>query len=386
VIWSASPFAVIRSILGAEVTILDLTPGPEGTHRYVLMQFPWLDERVLVVSRTSLPFNVVPLHRGGSSLFHPATRSNPDLAAWVLQMIVGLGSGARRSFGQRMRGALWPGSDPPRVARQPNVDVFIGYRGADAAAAKRLHDELTAGVHHGGRPQRVRWFEPGQLARSGVVMPQLLRWTVLGTINDIISSSREMWIVDSPDYLGSWWTQGELLCRSFFDRQVRIPPAGHVRLRRLNPKKWRIGPGPKAYQPVINAAQAQRLSHLFFDDHPLWIPDLARILPARLPTGAEDEFAREFAAVPLLQCPRCSLGTPDRIDPDAFLHNRNPRLHPVHPDDLAAAMGHGRLPCPGQCGLSFVITPLPPAYLYYISPVGPNRTHLEPIPTYEARA
>ena len=126
VIWSASPFAVIRSILGAEVTILDLTPGPEGTHRYVLMQFPWLDERVLVVSRTSLPFNVVPLHGGGSSLFHPATRSNPDLAAWVLQMIVGLGSGARRSFGQRMRGALWPGSDPPRVARQPNVDVFIG--------------------------------------------------------------------------------------------------------------------------------------------------------------------------------------------------------------------------------------------------------------------
>ena len=95
-----------------------------------------------------------------------------------------------------MRAAL--ASEPVHSALPvDHFDVFVGYRGADADAARRLHDELAAGVHHDGRPQRVRWFEPGRLVRSTVVMPQLLRWTVLGTITTMLGSSREMWVVDS---------------------------------------------------------------------------------------------------------------------------------------------------------------------------------------------
>jgi hypothetical protein len=309
------------------------------------MSYPWKQDHVLVVSRTYLPVNVAPRRLGGAAIY-PGSMTDESIAAWVGRQLTGPGAVRKSPVLRRMRGALIGGTGNPENSSRlwEDTEVFISYRSADAAAARRLAAELSAGRHHGGRPMRTVLLEPGQLAHPEEVLSPLLRWNTLAVISDIVMACREIWVVANPDYLASWWTQGELICRLYA--------------------------GSKALLQVCSPGNGR-------------IPTVPEGLTATL----SDVLSEDFWNVPLLQCPRCSLAgrVPDRLDIGSFLLNTSPRLYPVPPASLEEhARDGGELHCPNGCGMLFTISPLPPRYLWYALPAGPHSSFLESLPAYKA--
>lgn len=197
---STQPFAVAKSVLTADAVVLDLTPD-SAARRYTAMAYPWRQDHVLAVSRSYLPLNVSPVRQGGAALY-PGSMGSGDIATWVAAQVRELAARGKRSLFQRMLGAAGvpaaSGSEPP--------DIFVSYRGTDIRAAQELRAALESGEYHDGHRQRVRMFDAGQLAHPQAVLPALIRWNVLAIISDVVKAAREAWIVDTPSYLGSWFT------------------------------------------------------------------------------------------------------------------------------------------------------------------------------------
>jgi hypothetical protein len=154
VVRSTQPLAVISSVAGADVVILDLTPAEDGRHRYTAMSYPWQQDHVLAVSRRYLPVNVAPRRRGGAAA-HPGRLTNQQIASWVRGQLTGPRAVRRRSMVSRAFGALLGGAGSDAAAEAwAGTDIFISYRSAEVEAAYRLRDELAAGRWHDGEPQR----------------------------------------------------------------------------------------------------------------------------------------------------------------------------------------------------------------------------------------
>ena len=111
--------------------------------------------------------------------------TDESIAAWVGRQLTGPGAVRKSPALRRMRGALIGGTGNPENSSRlwEDTEVFISYRSADAAAARRLAAELSAGRHHGGRPMRTVLLEPGQLAHPEEVLSPLLRWNTLAVIS-----------------------------------------------------------------------------------------------------------------------------------------------------------------------------------------------------------
>ncbi|MEO1065099.1 MAG: hypothetical protein AAFZ07_27095 [Actinomycetota bacterium] len=367
------PFSIVRSVAAADAVVLDLTPAEEGVHRYTTMAYPWRNDHVLAVSRTYLPINVWPRRRGGAAV-SPGSRSVAELTDWIVGQVGSLG---RHSRWRRALGAVAPGAvgGPTSTA-----DAFISYRRQQFAIAAELRDELGRGEHHGGRPQRVQLLEPGGLTSGSAILPPMLRWNLVSIISDLINEATEFWVVGPVDhYLGSWWTQAELLCRPYWrDRAV---------LRVLDPVTGEISHGHELLPAVaLGQAERKRLARLFTNSHPdMMAPErLDRMRQLRTGRGgfADDPvFDEEAWTVPLLECSACSGTVEPHVDVAAFVANEHPRLHPVEPHDLERHAAAGSiLACPDGCGNGYRITPLPPAYLWHAK--GPKA--LEPITVFAA--
>jgi hypothetical protein len=203
-------------------------------------------------------------------------------------------------------------------------------------------------------------------------------------ISDIVIACSEVWVVASRDYLASWWTQGELVCRLYAQ--------GRALLRVYSPTARKVAETPASFQAALSEAQEKRLARLFANSHPsLMAPEsmeaMRLLRPTRLPMPNDDVFSESFWNVPLLQCVQCSLagGVPDHLDVGSFLRNSSPRLYPVPPDELAECAGTGRdLLCPNGCGTRYTVRSLAPRYLWYPLPVGPHKAYLESVPAFQA--
>ncbi|MEV4805544.1 hypothetical protein AB0K18_36575 [Nonomuraea sp. NPDC049421] len=376
---STQPFAVATSMVAADAVVLDLTPD-SAAHRYTAMAYPWRQDKVLAVSRSYLPLNVSPARPGGAALY-PGRRSAEEIATWVAAQVRELAGRGRPSFLQRVRGAAGMRAG----ARAEPADVFISYRGLDDKAAQALRAALEKGDHHGGRGQRVKMFDAGQLAHPEAVLPALIRWNVLAVISDVVKDARETWIVDTPHYLQSWFTQGELVCLPYFGRPGTLVA--------YDPASGSAGPAPEKYVAALDTTARDRLARYFANSHPdLMAPEstaaLRELRPTRLPLARDEVFADAFWTVPLLQCTRCSIREPDRPDIDVagFLINADPRLYPVALDTLAAcASEQTPLRCtnPDGCPQRFTVRALPPYYLWYALPVA-DGSFLGTIPAYAA--
>lgn len=379
VVTSTQPFAVARSVLAADAVVLDLTPD-SAAPRYTAMAYPWRQDHVLAVSRSYLPLNVSPVRQGGAALY-PGGMGSGAIAAWVAAQVGELAVRGKRPLLRRVLGA----AGVPAVSDPQPPDVFVSYRGTDIAAARRLRAALESGEYHDGRHRRVRMFDAGQLAHPQAVLPALIRWNVLAIISDVVKAAGETWIVDTPSYLGSWFTQGELVCVPYF--------GGRTRLMAFDPATGRATPAPEKYLAELDEPHRRRLARYFTNSHPdLMAPEsttaLRRLRPTRLPLARDDVFADEFWTVPLLQCPRCSTPEPRpaAIDVPGFLTNANPRLYAVGLDTLAAcASGHTTLRCPNPdgCPQRFTVRELPPYYLWFALPVAEG-AFLGTIPAYAA--
>ncbi|WP_169983022.1 hypothetical protein [Microbispora sp. H10836] len=379
VVPSTQPFALAKSVLTADAVVLDLTPHSPA-HRYTAMAYPWRHDRVLAVSRSYFPLNVSPARTGGGALY-PDRLGADDIAAWVATQVRELAAQGKPSLLQRARGAV----GMPKGGSSQRPDIFISYRGTDVRAAQALRTALENGEHHDGRRQVVRMFDAGQLAHPDAVLPALIRWNVLAIISDVVAAARETWIVDTPRYLGSWFTQGELICLPYFGKSDRLVA--------FDPSTGRVTPGPEKYVAELDDAAERRLARYFTNSHPnLMAPESTTVLralrPTRLALARDEVFADEFWTVPLLQCPHCSTPQPRpaAIDVSGFLTNANPRLYPVDPDVLATcASGRTMLRCtnPDGCPQRFTVRELPPYYLWYGLPVA-DGSFLGTIPAYAA--
>ncbi|MEV4566305.1 hypothetical protein AB0K12_21285 [Nonomuraea sp. NPDC049419] len=376
---STQPFALAASMVAADAVVLDLTPG-SAAHRYTAMAYPWRQDKVLAVSRSYLPLNIEPVRPGGTAPY-PGRLDPEEIAVWVAAQVRELAGRRRPSFLQRVRGLVGMTAG----THTESADVFISYRGTDAEAAQALRAALEKGDHHGGRRQRVKMFDAGQLAHPEAVLPVLIRWKVLALISDVLKHARETWIVDTPRFLQSWFTQGELVCLAYF--------AWPGTLMAYDPARGSAGPAPEKYMATLDATGRKRLARYFVNSHPdLMAAEsmaaLRKLRPTRLPLTRDEAFDDEFWTLPLLQCTRCSIREPDRpgIDVAGFLTNADPRLYPVALDTLAAcASEQTPLRCtnPDGCPQRFTVRALPPYYLWYALPVA-DGSYLGTIPAYAA--
>lgn len=379
---SDSPLAVLGSMMRSDVTVLDLTPADDGSHRYTAAPYPWRRAGVLAVSRSYLPVNVLPVRRGGAAVY-PGSLTVDEIAEWVGEQLRD-GRALRSRSPLKRLGALAGLAGDTSDDDDPwhDVDGFLSYRGTDVDAARALKRRLTDGELTDGRPQKVLMFEAGELAHPSAVLPPVLRWNVLSVISDIVRSCGRIWVVDSERYLESWWTQGELICRHYFGDDVALSV--------YSPETGRVVPPPERYQTVLSEAATRRMSQHFVNSHPdMMGPESVAILRDRdvLPPSHDHVFDDAFWTVPLLQCPRCSLRTGDvALDVERFLTNTWPRLYPVPERALETCERDAEsLACPNGCGQLFSVERIPPAYLWFALPTGPSKSYLESWPMYSAR-
>jgi hypothetical protein len=218
----ASQPDVLKACLGSGVVVFDATIEPSDQDNYaialyMLKQIPF----VLVVSRTYLPTNFLPITDGAFPTY-PRSKSNDEILEWLGPRLHELRRRVPRPFW--LRGALGMMQLPGLAIKEANArrlsegSIFISYRGSYEQAVAKLANTIRQDAG-----KSVRFFVTGDLAPPNELMSAQDRWTIMRQINDWIASSAELWIFWSPDYLESWWTKAELTLLAGQSQNVRSP-------------------------------------------------------------------------------------------------------------------------------------------------------------------
>lgn len=387
----AGPVAFLKACAFADLVILDATVAPPGEHNYDLLRGIERNlDHVLVVSRSYLPMNVRGMRSGGAPIY-PGQFTNGQIETWLKEQINSKTDRLTlpRPWSEKLTlgiGAFRNANRKDRQGRQARHQIFLSYRGNAYASALALKTRIEAKAFHDTAKQ-VLLYAPEQLALADEILSPLQRWNVLSIISDVIFDCAEFWIVETDDYLQSWWTRGELATYAY--------TGGKAEMIVYNVEHATKQPAGPEYRITLTDEQHRRMARYFANSHPdMMGPESMQIMRqmnalglARFYKLAGDEvFTPEFWNYPLLQCPACTVRHQRnaRFDVDQFLKNQYPTLYPIAPDLLEqAAQSQQPLRCPGEgCSATYRILPTPPRYLWYPLPTGPTKHSLEEFLTY----
>jgi hypothetical protein len=390
--------AMTTACLNDDLVVFDGTVGP-GDIYDAANGYPMVLDHVLVVARTWLPFNYFSVRTGGAPTYG-GRRTNRDIVAWVSEQVADLtlprpGKGLLRSFRQ-MSHSL----DVGEARMKARGSIFVSYRAGGTervrAERQRLLRELAARVTGGADGRSINIYPPGALAFEDEILTEAQHWQVTSSIERQVWAADEVWILDTPDYLGSWWTQAELVGLAY--RRRRRDSAAGPRLRIVDPDTLDIRDAPEDYLPRLTEPQARRLARWWANTDPgetgpeavpmfqmmSQLPLIGRWRYVRDPVWS-DEFWRH----PLIRCTASPADPPAdgaSIDMDQFLWaGRRPGVFRIDADVLEKLPPHGSIPCRECGGMIEIDTTSPPRYTWIRKLPRPGyEGHAEEVPVYRA--
>ena len=229
----------------------------------------------LLVSRQTLPANV----RAG---YHCAPRygeklDNEQILTWL-----------ERNLGALLAGEPIEPAEPEwaeQVAVTPQLrsvswpSPFVSHRGTHRPAAEQAGrtNEAEAGA---------RIVPVGQYAYENECLPLQRMWEIVAELSSEMARSRRVIIVDSPDYLDSFWTTSELLSLVWHrgrNRAGPLPDVSVVPASDPSAEPQPLGPGIEPLSRALLTPDAARRFHRILNntDPETAAPD-ARLAPRGL--------------------------------------------------------------------------------------------------------
>jgi hypothetical protein len=227
---------------------LTVTEGQVGAYRALVPAYTWLDH-VLIVSRTPIPMNLLPVRPGGAPPYpYPMTRlpdgspvrfpaftifgesrgewiaeDDHSLLDWLRRQLHDL---QRHPAGPRLPREpsfrpLWPASREVRrfteemskrhYAARLRDEAFVSYRSRVYDDVLRLATAVAKAPVPGSERRSLRIVSPSEFALERELLSAGSRWMVLSFLRLLIRASQELWVYRTDDYLASWWTLAELI-------------------------------------------------------------------------------------------------------------------------------------------------------------------------------
>ena len=225
-----------------DVIIFDASlEGEKPGQQYdALMEVMLLSEYVLVVSRTSLPFNVVGTWKGGyprtRTGYYPESLTNPEILSWLKGVLSRLELPNSRKI---LRDYFYKLSvkdriialatrteadyDVEGVSYRQLLQVFVSYCSRYSgyfSGRKHQKDGYTVEslIQFISKTQNIPeneigYFPPGKLSKELMTLQR--RWEVVSETFKLISVCSQFWILHTPDYWESWWTLSERITLSY---------------------------------------------------------------------------------------------------------------------------------------------------------------------------
>ena len=253
---------------------------------------PYMNDNVLVVSRTGLPLNFIPhttnvlpfgedyIKEGDDIKFIRSYDNEKDILPWVVKQI-------------RMRhveGKLLRGTQPNYrsfcnpVKKDPNLFIhdgsrvaFISYRSYYNAPNKcgqcsvQDLEQYILNYHKEHAPNerwRVLYYPPGSLSQD--CPTEDLRWSLMTFVENVFIHVDEVWIFNSEkddlySYWDSWFTQGEFISLMIINQGL------HDKL----PKMFLFNPHDKSAKvlheiPYLSDEARQELGAITANSDTLW--------------------------------------------------------------------------------------------------------------------
>jgi hypothetical protein len=300
-----------RVMAQADVAILDATvePGGGSAYRSFTAQ-PFAYNHVLVVSRTPLPLNFHGRRTRAPERLHAF--SNQALLDWLEGQLSELAAQPRRTGFQRTLIGASVDIFRPSYAAQADPDkrgsghhAFVSYRREALKQARDLAAGLRAGrFAQSGGPADVTFLEPGVIAFDDEILTAQLRWHLTSLLSERIGECGSLWICDSPNYLGSWWTRTELVLHRYFSYR---DSEHRRRLYRYRPRHGRVDETPDIV-PAISHEQKRHIDRMISNTGSTMPADTVAKsreigqLPGfrKFSFWTDPVFSEDFARVPLL--------------------------------------------------------------------------------------
>ncbi len=284
------PAAFRDAIFSATVVVLDGTLEQENLELYraaavVLSPF----DHVLIAGRTYLPLNFVAPRVGGAPRY-PGSQGNDDILPWLRVQLPEIlaDPGPRLEPGQfasmskpddaSILRPIYEHSD----AKRPRVRnaAFISHRGRYIEKALALGQKIRAGFH--GPPRQPIVIEQGALALPTELLTEVRRWMIMGLLDDELRRSDELWIVETTDYRGSWWTAAELYAAAY----VAETPAELLRIRIWNPETDTVRDDDSGeYRIALSDAHRKRMARILTHTRPDQLSPESRVAMKMLRWG-----------------------------------------------------------------------------------------------------
>ncbi|HRI62073.1 MAG TPA: hypothetical protein PK228_20175 [Saprospiraceae bacterium] len=251
----------------------------EGNYHqiYDILSHDFRINHVLFVSRTYAPENIFNLHRGGIPPYpflHNADSEdlqwdNEDIINYIKTAIGNVlempdqtritGKMGYRHYNEAVDKILTASYNHQREVNARKKRIFISYRSKYYNEANKLVAELRAKKWHAGDVD-VILLRPGELTYENELLTEVRRWQIIGVLEDLIREAQELWVLESGDYLKSWWTVGELICSGYATYIYNLGEG------------WTSGPEIKAY----NSQQQQLFEGTYCDRYRIPFNDALR--------------------------------------------------------------------------------------------------------------
>lgn len=266
-----------------DLVVFDGTREEDGNNIYnAATEWPKALNHVLVVSRNYLPINFFGLRReipnGPGSReklkgapTYPNSLTNDEIIRWFKAQLKDLKDKGKLPRPDKEKGvfgsfsAMSNSINEVQNSRKEQGQVFISYRSRYVEDVESLAEDIKMGKYHNGERKTVRFIHPGEWAYEEELMTAQRRWQLLSMIGtEFICACDEMWIYNSPGYLDSWWTRGELATLAYH----RDSNTMYTKLRLYNAKTRIVQDAPKSYIPKMDKKQIRRMERWMANSDP----------------------------------------------------------------------------------------------------------------------
>lgn len=269
-----------------------------GRNYQAAHMWPSTMKHFLVISRTRLPLNFTPYHKGGTPdtaevAKEPLyTLDNEYLIQWVVEKINLLSPGLPRPSGERIEiaegeffskrgeilqiaeGIIAKSTDERKQFQKEEGRAFVSY----LSRYSRFHhppptnhptvEDVNSYIKqtHGNPGYPVLYYPPGTL--SGEFMTEHRRWQVLSIIDWRIRSADEFWIFETEDYYNSWWTLAELAALAYI-HHYEPEAVPKIILYRPTTDGWKHQEAPPNFIQLLNEKAARGYGRRLSNSDPL---------------------------------------------------------------------------------------------------------------------
>lgn len=298
--YAATQDDFFQAALADDVVVADASLLGEEENNYPIFTLQQISfDHILMVSRSYVPLNLMAMQEGGIPKYpfpehHPAELegsnqgkdqewSNAHILQWLDQKLHELheprlekveyipgktGFEMLETYIPQMQQAMERAEQRKRQEHQ----VFISYLSDQEEEVKSLKEKIERGELHGGQPKKVLYFPPGSIAYRGELLSKMRRWMLLAILDRQLAPCEEVIIYDSPGYLDSWWTQGELITIAYRRGAKPVSPSGqkdfHIKVSLYKPGSDHLTSGEHLV-PQMTEAQIAKMARYYSSSDPL---------------------------------------------------------------------------------------------------------------------